>query len=203
MKSCILYHGPAAQEAARREASKYGILYGREFGAEGLRVDEARELSGLILSPPYLREDRTVLIAGPMQEANDKAKDALLKALEEFNPDHVLPLLWASDEGSVSATIRSRCVTQWCPGEDPFADAAPEHLNTARQLLTLIIAGDMAGVCMLMRACKDVEGFTRALAHVLAWERPNAALWASLRPLLKYEHLHYTEVLSAVLEVMP
>lgn len=200
--SCIMYHGPDAERTALNDAPDLGFPHTRTYGEGGLKTDDAREVSELLQAPPFVGDQRLIVLVGPVDQANQKAADALLKAIEEFDPQRVLPLLWAEDVGSVSRTILTRCRLKWCPGEDPFTDAPDEALQRARGILTSILAEDIAGLCTTLRKEKDVEGLYRALVHVLAWERPDPVLWMRLRPLASLDHMHYSEILAVLLEAV-
>jgi hypothetical protein len=119
-----LFHGPGSDAAALAAAESYGRLIIPPLGSGcGPRKEDARTVASLYRRPPA-SDRRGCIVIGPMDLATDEAADALLKMVEEPNPD-AMPFLWASDAGSVRPTIRSRCIEEWCPGE-----AAPSHSDT-------------------------------------------------------------------------
>lgn len=117
MKTVVLYHGPGAKDAALAAAAVYGPLYYPPFGEEGgLGIDVIREVVGLMYTPIAGGRD-VALVVGPLDKMRDAAGDALLKTLEEPPVEKNHLILYAEDAYVVSATIRSRVKTVFCPGE--------------------------------------------------------------------------------------
>ena len=110
--SCILYHGPGAKGSAIAEANRIGRLISPPLGDGGLKVDEAREVVSLLSSTPT-GEAIGVIVLGPMDEANPKASDTLLKTIEEAPSEYTALVMWANDLGGVSSTVKSRCLEKW------------------------------------------------------------------------------------------
>lgn len=138
-RTCRLYHGPGAFEAALEAVRSTGRLLHEPLGAKGLTADEARFLVDLMQSPP-LGDQLGVLVAGPLDHAAPKSTDVLLKTIEE-PPPYIIPILWATDLGGVSATIRSRCLPIWAP-LDPHSSVVDEEIEgLARDLLQAVLAG--------------------------------------------------------------
>ena len=80
MSSCLIFHGPGAKAAAMQKAVSAGRLLAPPFGEDGLKTDDAREVVELLFSTP-LGMDIGVIVVGPMDEANLKASDVLLKRI--------------------------------------------------------------------------------------------------------------------------
>jgi hypothetical protein len=121
MKSCLLFHGPDAESCALQKASQIGRLLAPPFGKDGLKVEDARQIVSLLNTTP-VGDAVGVLVVGPMEMANTKSSDVLLKSLEEFQDQVVQPVLWANDLGGVSNTIRSRCIDVWSPGSKELSE---------------------------------------------------------------------------------
>lgn len=133
--SSPLFHGPGAREDAHEYAAGAGRLLAEPF-ENGLGVDETREVVSLMGSA-VLGSQIGVVILGPMDiMRSSAASDVLLKTLEDFNQETVLPVLWAHDAGNVSPTIRSRCTEVWCPyGPSPYQDLDEEATKLCRAAL--------------------------------------------------------------------
>lgn len=204
--SCRLYHGPGARQAALTEASRLGRLLHEPFGDEGLKVEEAREFVLLMQCPP-VGEDCGVVIAGPLDHAAPKSSDVLLKSVEE-PPPYVHPLLWATDLGGVSATIRSRCLPVWCP-VGPHQVGDDELEGTARELLNAVLAGRLDQVPVLVAKVKSTPKQrgreTELVAEVVEamtvmLDNPKVlALWDRVRELATWRNPTQVEVMSAFL----
>ena len=212
MSSCILYHGPGAREAALYEADRLGRLLAPPFGDAGLKVDDAREVVHLLSFVPVGVAKGTVVV-GPMDSsytASDKARDVLLKRIEEF-PSCVQPILWAHDLGDVQGTIRSRCVERWANGDDDSAmeddilQAANELVNAALKKEHWVVPGILAEV---LKAKKGEKGekkerreaaLLQAATDILAeMESPGRfVLWAAIRAASRHRNPTPTEVALA------
>jgi len=72
-----------------------------------LKVDGVRKLIEFFTQ--VYPHHNPCLVAGPLDEADPRALDILLKRIEEPTPKSPTLILWANDLGSVPPTIRSRC----------------------------------------------------------------------------------------------
>jgi len=122
------------------------------IGDEGLKVDDARQVVSLLSTTPVGTQIGT-LVVGPMDNATVFAADALLKKVEEFNGELVMPILWAFDIGGVRPTIRSRCLSRWAPasGED---DEDVELMQDGCDLQDAAMSGDLVTVARLLKKYK-------------------------------------------------
>lgn len=202
MPSCLLFHGPGAREAALAEVSSLGALVAPPYGDDGLKTDEARSVVASLLSPP-LGKETGVVIVGPMDMANPKASDVLLKRIEEFNPKVVIPILWAHDLGGVSPTIRSRCIDRWAPhGSDAEEDDAV--ITAAWELVEAVTLKETFRVASALFRVKGKEvELLKALAGVLSTDLDDPvkiALWSRLREVARWQNPTQIEVAAAILE---
>jgi hypothetical protein len=194
-----------------------GRLLAEPFGADGLKVAEAREIVSLMSAPP-VGSGVGVLVAGPMDLATTEAQDALLKHIEEFDHRVFQPILWARDAGGVLPTIRSRCFLEWCP-HGVAADL--EFEQEAQGLVRAALERDRATTVGTLKEFaadhKKEDPSTRAAAYrnllasvamVIAdrlkgTEGKDAeellALWESVRPALCSRRPTPLETLGAVL----
>lgn len=99
----VLYVDPASQRAFL-DGSKYSRS---TVSDRAIIVDTAREIRDQLTSRPYEAKYKLAILGGA-ETMRDEAANALLKTLEEPRRDVVIVLL-APNEGSVLATIRSRC----------------------------------------------------------------------------------------------
>ena len=81
-RSCFLFHGPGARQAALGYSNATGRLIAPPFGDEGLGVQDAREAVELLASIPVGNLTGFVVL-GPMEQATPQAIDALLMTVEE------------------------------------------------------------------------------------------------------------------------
>ena len=177
----------------------------------GLGVDETREIVYL-LGSGVVGAQLGVVLMGPLDVMkSEAAADVLLKTLEEYNPDAVLPVMWAMDAGNVRSTIRSRCLEVWCPhGADPYLGLEDQALGLCRAALTREWSSIIETLKdwektetdttkraenrrMLLSACAGV--LSEATKRGLGW-RP---LWLSIRKTLQYKNISKGELLSALL----
>lgn len=119
-ESCLLFHGPRAQDRAGEAARAWGRVVG-VFGhpQDGLDIEATRgaveALSGVVAG-----DKLGVVIIGPLDIlSKDGIEDVLLKTVEDYTATSVRPYLWAYDLGGVKPTIRSRCIDVWSPGVLP------------------------------------------------------------------------------------
>jgi hypothetical protein len=176
---------------------EYGRPFAGTFGEEGLKIDEAREIVDLLNNAPPADLPGTLLI-GPMDYATRSASDVLLKSIEEFDSSTIRPVLWANDEADVSPTIRSRCLSQWCPGTEVY----DEEVEAKADLLVLAaLKRDRASVIEMV---KDLDPETALSACSRALLRKGLdgqalVLWNSLREPLTHKNPSKNELLAALL----
>lgn len=195
--TAMLFHGPLARERALRKARELGALVHEPFGEEGLKIDDSREIVEL-MSTVSVGDKVGTLVIGPLDQARQAATDALLKSLEEFNPEIICPVLWANDAGDVSQTIRSRCREVFCPGSIQLED---EDLERARELVEASIRRDRATVIELWKEMgeqKIIPALTKVLSSSLDSKR-TLALWEKIRPTLQHREPTKNEILAALL----
>jgi len=208
MDSCLLFHGPGARQHAIDDANRRGRLIHDPFGDDGLKVDEAREFVGLLQVAPSCRETG-IVIAGPMDKAQPKSADVLLKAIEEFSP-MVLPILWATDIGGVRNTIRSRCLPIWAPATG-FEPVDEEVEATARGLLHAALNDRVAEIPALVARVKSdskkkipgrefelVAEVADAMAAMSNDPRVRV-LWEKLRKLARWRNPTQLEIIATFL----
>jgi len=205
MASALLFHGPGARIAALDQAYLMGRLLEPPFGDEGLKVDEARRVVHLLSSIP-IGSEKGVVVVGPMERANYKAGDVLLKSLEEFDGRYLQPVLWAEDLGGVSETIRSRCLARWSPPTEDIPDddelvAAGFDLvqatldNEGWRIPTLVrgyLTTHKGGEHDLLRASADV-------LYPQLGETRQRTLWAQLRKAAQHRNPTPIEIMVAFL----
>lgn len=173
LRTPILFHGPGALAIA---SNVQGDMLGW-YGAKGLGVAECREVLRLIEQP----KARGVLLLGPLEQASKEALDGLLKTLEE-PPDHVEFRLFALEEGLLPATVRSRCLRQFCPEQKAL------ETSGARELLTWALEGKVGELAQRVLHSKSeeplptLEVLARALVGMAVGE-PLVRLWRALREL--------------------
>jgi hypothetical protein len=217
--SCILLHGPGARQAAYSKAIEVGHLSG-DFGDTeekrakpkkdqtlfSLNVAEAREAMALLLDTP-LYDSVGCVVIGPVDEAQAKATDVLLKGIEEFAEGVVQPILWAYDYGSVSATVRSRCMEQWVPGAGE-SDEDEDLVATAWVAVDNALSGDVhlipSDVQKFAKKTRDVLSFLKASADAVSTDLDcpkRRALWERLRKVASHYNPTPTELISALMGV--
>lgn len=198
--SCILYHGPGAKEAAIAEANRIGRLVAPPIGDDGLKVDDARRVTELLMSVPT-GELMGVVVIGPMDEANAKSSDTLLKSIEEFPGDYTVPIMWAHDLGGVSMTIRSRCL-------DRFVTALGTNDNdvvvaAAFRIIEAVIAKEYLTVVDTMRSYDKREAdLIAALSEALSTglEREDyREIWGRVRRVAEFRNPFLSELIVAMI----
>lgn len=199
--SALLFHGPGARVEALRLLPQVGRCVAEPFGDDGLKVDQTRDILKLMLDAP-LGDEPGVILIGPMDLAEQKSSDVLLKAIEEFDPEVVRPMLWAYDLGSVSSTIKSRCVHRWCPTA-PESPANEEAMKQAFDLVDASVQQDRARVLELLKDTKAAEArvVLESCASVLSLNPELLVggrydLWQRIRELARYRHVGKTELLA-------
>lgn len=187
----MLFHGPTSQGRAAEAASRWGRSMG-VFGdpKRGLNIEALRAAAEVISTPP-VGDRRGAVIIGPMDILSQEGVvDALLKSIEEFDPELTRPYLWAWDIGGVRPTIRSRCVTEWCPGSLPLDQAM---LEAAQSVVSAHLSGSTSAVleafATIKASWKDAaDDFMVAVAHTISSRRDEEAvvhLWGRVRPLFR------------------
>lgn len=134
-------------------ADSWGRVVG-VFGdpTTGINADTARAVTAAA-STPYVGDRRSSIVVGPVDVGtSDGVNDPLLKVLEEPDPTYPRVHLWAWDEAEVRPTIRSRCLSEWCPGRWPVDGAAT---TAARAVVRAHLSGDTAGVIDAMLTVQD------------------------------------------------
>lgn len=195
--SPILFHGPAARDAAMAIVPSLGRQLREPFGDNGLKIAESREIIDLMNNTP-VGDSPGVIVMGPMDRAMQVATDVLLKSIEEFDEQIVRPVLWAHDEAEVSSTIRSRCLRRWCPGT---VEVDEDLLDTARGVVEAALSGDVAAVIEGLREEDPREILVAAAAALRERGVGDAteALWEGLRAALSVRNPTATEALAAFL----
>lgn len=209
LTSPILFHGPASQTKASMAASDWGRVIG-VFGdpTTGINAETARAVVAAA-STSYVGDKLTSLVVGPVDVGTSEGvTDPLLKVLEEPDPSYPRVHLWAWDEGGVRPTVRSRCLSEWCPGRWPVDGTATA---AARAVVRAYVAGDMAGVLDAMADLQGEAWAAQALFRALAAElAPRIAgsgreagraivLWQRVRRVSGLRTVPWHEALSAVL----
>jgi hypothetical protein len=198
ISSAILFYGPGAQQEAHEFALSKGRLLAPPFGEGGLKTDEARQIVSLLTSAPV--GDRLgVVLVGPMDDANPKSSDVLLKSIEEFNGRIVCPVLWARDIGGVTSTIRSRCLAQWSYGQD-----TDEGVDEGRKLIHAWQGRDIPTLIEITKSLGtgDVLQVVSAVSRKIAGQERYSDLWVELRHVLRYPDVLPAEILVAFLKSM-
>lgn len=204
MASCPIFHGPGAREAACRKVGEVGHFIVPPYGDEGLDAKEAREITGHLLNTPRLSGLGCVVV-GPMDEVKSpEASDALLKIIEDFDGEVVLPILWAHDLNRVSLTIRSRCLDIWCPGKVAPSEDDDKFMGLAWDLINKAVEGKSVEMPSLIKSLKDGQmgNLVAALSDVLASQVDNPEfrkLWDRIRPVIRWSNPKPVEVLSALM----
>lgn len=195
--SPVLFHGPAARDAAMAIVPRLGRLLHEPFGEDGLKIAESREVVALMNSAS-VGDDPGVVVIGPMDRANRSAQDVLLKNIEEFDDRIIRPVLWAFDEADVLSTIRSRCLRRWCRGPDLYDE---DVLDRARGILDSALAQDIPGV---IEGLKDTDPrqILEATARELSFrgiDDRTKDLWEQVRVALRFKTPTTTEALAVFL----
>jgi hypothetical protein len=192
--SCELYYGPDAAQTAQDAARRAGRVAGT-YGADGLKVDEARTIVSRSGIPP-VGGGLSVFLVGPIDLANHKAVDTLLKTIEE-PPPFLKIILWAKDLGEVRPTVVSRSLHIWCPAEgsgvdDELLDMAGEALNAFKRgnMLTLLTLTEEHGK-------SDPREWLAALAEALVLsgeQKKLSSWWVRARKALSQTHVTLSDV---------
>jgi hypothetical protein len=178
--SAMLFHGPDALAQTQDASAFYGRVL-LTVGGEKLLKEDSRGAISVHLNPPVY--DRPgALVIGPMDKATSAASDSLLKMVEEPNP-LARPFLWAHDLGSVSPTIRSRCLTFYAPGSATVLATVTDTLKDA-------VRGDPVAIRDLIKGDYSPAELAERVTQYISTKPLNQArleLWLRLRPLLGRE----------------
>lgn len=131
-----------------------------------LKVDGVRKLIELFTQVYPHRNP--CLVAGPLDEADPRALDILLKRIEEPTPNSPTLILWANDLGGVPPTIRSRCGEKF-----HYAPLMRHNLyDEAKALFDDLRADNYLGVMMTLREVQkgSERAFLEAYLEVLLEE---------------------------------
>jgi hypothetical protein len=195
--SHLLIHGPGAKIRAEEEGAKLGRVSHR-FGEEGLKVADAREIVLFTIEPPFYPDGTLpVAIIGPMDDAQPKTQDVLLKSVEECTD--VGLVLWARDAGSIAPTIRSRCLTYWAP----LAERGIPSLGEAgKELLEYWVAGHFAeAIQVAISHSKEIPELLEALCYLVARNWADYGhLWIRLRKVVRYWNPTLLSLVGAMVE---
>lgn len=205
MASCLLYHGPGARLAALEESARVGRLLLPPLGDKGLKVDEARQLVGMLLSVP-VGNQKGVVVVGPMDHSDFKSSDVLLKSIEEFDSRFIQPILWAHDLGGVTETIRSRCLDRWAPDVEVVEDN-DGLVALGYDLIHFSLTGEWSRIPTLVKGYlkeEDTHGgdLLRSIADALRGqlhEEPSQRLWRQVRAVAMHRNPTAIEIIAALL----
>jgi len=141
-----------------------------------------------------------VIIIGPMDEANPKASDVLLKSIEEFRGDYLQPIMWANDLGGVTMTIRSRCMDRWVNALG--VDDDETLMAGSFKIVDAVGKRDYMTIVDTARAFEKREvQLLGSLAEVLATTIDNPdhrALWERLRKVSLWKNPFMAEIIVAL-----
>lgn len=178
-----LFHGPGAFQAALLAAGENYLQFpcpdDKGVVAEVLKVDDAREVVKLLWSVPLGGKTHYVIV-GPLDKAPAKSSDTLLKAIEEPRPYAYVAILWATDEGGVSPTIRSRCQAIWAGASSDMS----AMLIDAKVAISNCLKGNAQDLSLLMAKWRGKEAaLLDALCAVVAASKSKKVLglWPQLR----------------------
>lgn len=136
-----LFHGPSARDEAVRLADETGRQVSDPVGDGGLKVEDARSIVELAISPG-VGSKIPVVVVGPIDEATPEAADALLKTLEEITRSPLRIVLWANNISGVVGTVKSRSIPVWCPPGRVYIDPLGPWEKQARDLAAGVIGKD-------------------------------------------------------------
>ena len=151
MLSVVIFHGPSAYDQALEKSLTPGFRpIHSPMGGGGLKKEEAQRVVELVSQPP-IGDSIGTLVVGPMDLATVASQDSLLKSIEDGRDQHVILILWANDLGEVKSTIRSRCVSIWCPGTPRLDD---ELLQLAEGVLVALSKKNLFEITLLLEKIK-------------------------------------------------
>jgi hypothetical protein len=209
--SALLFYGPEAQTQALERADLLGRQVHPPLGYEPpdktrkgyrfLLVDNARLAVSLLASTP-IGDQIGTLVIGPIDRAADKSCDVLLKALEEFDPGRVIPVLWAFDLESVRPTIQSRTIPVYAPGDE--TSMWPEGLMTAAQVAFRAATATPTRPWEFIEALEPFSEQILEVIEALVWNASleptleSLRLWESLRDLALLGNPRWLELMSVL-----
>ena len=193
--STVLFYGPSAREHALEKGRSLGRII-EEFGhPKPMKVDDARAFTKLVGKPPVSNEVPVIVVG--LDEASPRTQDVLLKVLEEHDSDYVRLVLWITDLGVASPTVKSRCLTQWAhDGEETTVPLADE----AQKIVQHLMSEEYGEATALIRSLKGEEKtLLSAMAFVLKDSvEGRQVLWPKVRVLYE-KPLTNISLISAVI----
>lgn len=210
--SAHLFYGPGAQNRALEKAAEIGRPMCDPLGYEPptekrksykfLSADDARRAVSILAGTPI--GDRIgVLVIGPMCRAEDKSCDVLLKALEEFDPTRVVPVLWAFDLEAVRPTVQSRALSEFVPGDE--TEMWSEGLMEAADVALKASIADPFRPWEFAEALGPFKGQEPEIVEALVWvvsfdgTIPALRLWERLRELAMKRNPTWLELMAALI----
>ena len=153
------------------------------IGEDGLKVDDARRVVELLMSTP-VGSAKGVVVIGPMDLANWKSADVLLKTIEEFDDRVVVPVLW------------------WCPRNED-AEEDDELVAAGYDLVHAAVSGELWQVPGLVKQFKGREhellgAAVDALQEEMA-DEGHRKLWGRLRGVSMHRNPTPIEITVALL----
>ena len=138
----FIHHGRGVEAGLADALEGYDLVHDP---ISDLKVDGVRKLIELFTQVYPHRNP--CLVAGPLDQADPRALDILLKRIEEPTPNSPTLILWANDLGSVPKTIRSRC------GEKFHYAPVMRHslYDEAKALFADLRADNNLGVMMVLK----------------------------------------------------
>lgn len=173
----LLFEGPESKAVAYRESDRLIRLYDIDL-SEGLKVEQARELSQLLLGRSIT--DGSVVVMGPLDRVTVKAADALLKALEEL-PGGMGLIGWGVDLGNLQPALRSRSLIRYCPG----LTGPPFEIEEAARLAVDVVRSKPWELQKLLEGV-DPVGFCLSMAEIAtSGDRLDLERWERARKVLR------------------
>lgn len=198
MGNSIIFHGPGSLNQVLLESK--GCFY-TTIGGVGkkISVDDVRSITSISLTP-FPGGKRTVII-GPVDEIPKQSCDPLLKVIEETAGVNVNINLWAIDISSVPDTIRSRCSSVWCGGDDVIDD---NIISEAGSIVGAVLDRDVSFIQRNIFKMKEwdirhYKGMASSILFYIKHDKRMISMWLKLRDVLKNENPTYIEVLNVVL----
>ncbi|MGL4567299.1 MAG: hypothetical protein ACRCU6_02075, partial [Fusobacteriaceae bacterium] len=144
-----------------------------------------------------------IIIIGPMDDANPKASDTLLKIIED-EPSSCRLNLWAHDIGEVSKTIKSRCIPVWCQFSFTGNDGEDLSESVSRSYIQALLAGRYYELHDILSQYKekDMSLLSHSIADALWADAANPKalrIWNRIRPLMGKSHTSKLELISVCL----
>ena len=209
-----LYHGGGSRKAAMAFAAETGRLIHPPFGYDlpddknkrktikYLSADDAREIVTLCLSTP-VGSKVGVLVIGPMDRSAPKSADVLLKTVEDYDSERVVPILWAFDVEGVRPTIRSRCHPLFVAGDETSPDLSPQMVSDAQRAVhaALMVPCRTWEVIVALQPYKGKENELLAamVAAIPLGSTTGLKMWERLRKVAMLYNPSWIELLAATL----